>query len=76
MSKNLQRVRGFPDKLFEDCFNFDTVLSQSIEVIKSFCFERVESPILEHTDLFVKTLGEGSDVVNKEMYSFQKGEET
>ncbi len=75
MSKTLQRVRGFPDKLSKDCLHFDAVLSQCVEVIKSFCFERVESPILEHTDLFIKTLGEGSDVVNKEMYSFQKGEE-
>ncbi len=75
MSKTLQRVRGFPDRLPEYCIHFDDILSQSIEVIKSFCFERIESPILENSDLFVKTLGEGSDVVNKEMYSFQKGEE-
>ena len=76
MSKPLQRVRGFPDKLPEDSFQFDQILSNITEVINRFNFERIDFPILEYSNLFVKTLGESSDVVNKEMYSFTQSEES
>lgn len=75
MSKDLQRVRGFPDRLPQDTERFDFILSQAIRTIKLFDFDRVDTPLLESTNLFVRTLGASSDVVNKEMYSFQKGEE-
>jgi len=75
MPDHLRRVRGFPDKLASDCLHFDHVVSQAVPVIKSFCFERIESPILEYTDLFVKTLGKSSDIVHKEMYSFSQNQD-
>ena len=72
----LQRVRGFPDHLPEESFQLDSLLSVIHEVLDRFNFQKVNPPLLEYSDLFSRTLGEGSDIVNKEMYSFQKGEES
>ena len=70
----LQKVRGFPDLMEEDCLKYDFLLSVVIPILKRFNFSRVNPPILEYSELFSRTLGEDSDIVNKEMYSFQKGE--
>ena len=72
----LKRVRGFPDLLPEESYQFDSLLSVISGVLKTFDFQKVDLPILEYSELFSRTLGEGSDIVNKEMYSFQKGEES
>ena len=72
---NIQKVRGFPDQLEEDCFQYDSLLAVIISLLKKFNFSKVSSPILEYSELFNRTLGEESDIVNKEMYSFQKGED-
>ena len=71
----LKKVRGFPDQLEEDCLQYDSLLAVIISLLKKFNFSRVNPPILEYSELFNRTLGEGSDIVNKEMYSFQKGED-
>ena len=72
----LQRVRGFPDHLSEESFQMDSLLHVITEVFRSFDFQKVNPPILEYSELFSRTLGENSDIVNKEMYSFQKGDES
>ena len=71
----LKKARGFPDHLKEDCLKYDSLLSAVIPLLKNFNFSRVSPPILEYSELFSRTLGEESDIVNKEMYSFQKGED-
>ena len=70
-----KKVRGFPDQLEENCLKYDFLLSVSADILKKFNFSRVNPPILEYSELFRRTLGEGSDIVNKEMYSFQKGDD-
>ena len=72
----LNRVRGFPDHLAEESCQFDFLLSSIIKVLKVFDFQRVDPPILEYSELFSRTLGRDSEIVNKEMYSFQQGEES
>ena len=72
----LKRLRGFPDHLPEQSFQLDSLLSVITELFKNFDFQRVDFPLLESSELFSRSLGEGSDIVNKEMYSFQKGEES
>ena len=76
MSNHLKRVRGFPDHLPEEVLKHDAILNKAIEVSQRFNFQKIELPILEHTEVFARTLGLGSDIVNKEMYTFQKGEES
>ena len=73
---HIKKVRGFPDHLEEDCWQYDSLLSVITPLLKRFNFSRVGPPILEQSALFRRTLGEESDIVNKEMYSFQKGEDS
>jgi histidyl-tRNA synthetase len=47
------------------------VWGQAEEVARLFGYQRIETPILGPTDLFARTSGEGSDIVDKEMYSFE-----
>ncbi len=70
----LQRARGFPDHLPEQSLQLDSLLSTAKEVLRRFDIHKVSPPVLEYSELFYRTLGEGSDIVNKEMYSLQKGD--
>lgn len=72
----LKRLRGFPDHLPEESFQLDSLLSLIIELFKKFGFQKVALPLLEQSELFARTLGEGSDIVHKEMYSFSIGGES
>ena len=73
---DLRKPRGFQDFLEGDCLKFDFILDTLKELLNRFDFSRVDPPLLEYEHLFKRTLGLGSDIVSKEMYSFEKGEET
>ena len=76
MPEKLQRARGFPDRLPNETAQFDAILSRCLQVLKSFGFRRADPPVVERAEVFSRTLGESSSIVNKEMYTFQKGEES
>ena len=63
-------VRGTQSLLGEDADRFHAVVAAFDRVRRLFGFGRVEVPILEHTGVFARTIGETTDVVSKEMYSF------
>ncbi len=65
-----QPVRGMQDFLGEQADRFDHVVSRFQDVARRFGFRPVHVPVLEHTHVFARSLGETSDVVAKEMYSF------
>lgn len=64
------RVKGTNDFLDMTLYNF--VLDQIKKHLSVYCFNEIETPILEHTELFKRTLGLHTDVVNKEMFLIQK----
>ncbi len=66
----LQRVRGTQDIFGEDAARFDRVVEAFTRVRKLFGFRQVHMPVFEATPVFARSLGETSDVVGKEMYSF------
>jgi len=70
MSSTPQPVRGTQSLLGEDADRFHAVVAAFDRVRRLFGFGRVEVPILEHTGVFSRTIGETTDVVSKEMYSF------
>ena len=70
MSSTPQPVRGTQSLLGEDADRFHAVVAAFDRVRRLFGFGRVEVPILEHTGVFARTIGETTDVVSKEMYSF------
>jgi histidyl-tRNA synthetase len=63
-------VRGMRDLVGQDAEVFDTVISSLKRVAQSYGYLFVETPILEFTSLFARSLGEDTDVVGKEMFSF------
>jgi histidyl-tRNA synthetase len=72
-----QPVRGTQSLLGEDADRLHAVISAFDRVRRLFGFRRVEVPVLEHTDVFARTIGETTDVVSKEMYTFaDKGGES
>jgi histidyl-tRNA synthetase len=70
MSKQ-QRPRGTQDMIGEAAARFDHVVETFNRVRKLYGFGRVEVPVFESTAVFARSLGETTDVVAKEMYSFE-----
>jgi len=65
-----QPVRGTQSLLGDEADRFHAVVSAFERVRRLFGFKRVEVPVLEPTAVFARSLGETTDVVSKEMYSF------
>jgi histidyl-tRNA synthetase len=63
--------RGTQDHLPPESERLENLADRAASVARSFGFRRVETPAFEHTDLFVRGVGETSDVVTKEMYTFE-----
>ena len=71
MNKNkLSTVRGMHDIYGEDHYKQQKIIDNFIEVVSLFNFTPINTPIMEHSEVFLRTLGNTSDVVMKEMYSF------
>ena len=66
-----QPVRGTQSLLGEEADRFHAVVEAFDRVRKLFGFKRVEVPVIEHTAVFARTIGETTDVVSKEMYTFE-----
>jgi histidyl-tRNA synthetase len=70
MSK-IQKPRGTQDMIGEQAARFDHVIDTFNRVRKLYGFGRIEVPVFESTAVFARSLGETTDVVSKEMYSFE-----
>ena len=66
-----QAVRGTQDILPVDRAYWRYVTEQMHAVAALFGLQQIDPPIFEETSLFVRGVGEGTDIVDKEMYSFQ-----
>ncbi len=66
-----KRVRGTQDIFGEDQRRFAHVLAAFERVRSLYCFGRVDIPVFEDTTVFARSIGETTDVVSKEMYTFQ-----
>ena len=67
----VQPVRGTQSLLGEEADRMATVVAAFDRVRRLYGFRRVEVPTIEHTGVFARTIGETTDVVSKEMYSFE-----
>ncbi|WP_309602145.1 histidine--tRNA ligase [Sphingomonas sp.] len=70
MSSTPQPIRGTQSLLGEDADRFHAVIAAFDRVRRLYGFKRVEVPVIEPTAVFARTMGETTDVVSKEMYSF------
>lgn len=62
--------RGTKDILPEQVSNWVELEKKIREICKLYGYEEIRTPIFEHTELFQRGIGEGTDVVDKEMYTF------
>ncbi len=67
----LQSVRGMNDILLDDMPYWSRLESTARGVLGSYGYGEVRVPLVEHTELFRRSIGEFTDIVEKEMYSFQ-----
>ncbi len=65
-----RRVRGTQDIFGEEQRRFAHVLDTFERVRRLYCFQRVDLPVFEATEVFARSIGETTDVVSKEMYTF------
>jgi histidyl-tRNA synthetase len=68
---SLRPVRGTRDIVGEDALRHRKVIETGREVAARYGYGEISTPIFEFTEVFARTLGETSDVVTKEMYSFE-----
>ncbi len=71
MSKGPQKVRGTQDMIGEEADRFHAVVDAFDRVRRLYAFQHIEVPVFEATEVFARTLGETTDVVSKEMYTFE-----
>lgn len=64
-------VRGMKDLLPADQPIWDSMRDKARELATSYCFERIDTPVLEETALFIRGVGKQTDIVEKELYSFE-----
>ena len=69
--EKLSGVKGMNDILPPDSARWEWLEEKVRNLMGCFAYRNIRTPILEHTQLFVRSIGEVTDIVEKEMYSFE-----
>ena len=72
MAGKLQAPRGTYDVLPEQAGARAALEAKAAELLGAAGYERIETPSFEHTELFARGVGESTDIVQKEMYTFEE----
>ena len=70
-TEKLSAVKGMNDILPGESARWEWLEAQVRDLMGRFAYRNVRTPIVEHTQLFVRGIGEVTDIVEKEMYSFE-----
>ncbi len=68
---NLQPVRGTHDLMFDDIRRHRAIEDAAFEIAGRYGYGEIATPVFEATEVFTRTLGDTSDIVTKEMYTFE-----
>ncbi|MGN0804400.1 MAG: histidine--tRNA ligase [Candidatus Coproplasma sp.] len=63
--------KGTKDVLPQDSYKWQFIENSARDIAKVFSFKEIRTPVFEHTELFLRGVGETTDVVTKEMYTFE-----
>ena len=66
----INALRGMKDLIFDDAQRYTYIIETLSQIARRYGFDYIETPILEETRLFKRSVGESSDIVGKEMYQF------
>ncbi|MGH8701599.1 MAG: histidine--tRNA ligase, partial [Burkholderiales bacterium] len=69
-TKQIQAIRGMNDVLPDEAHRWEFLEDTVRGWLRAYGYRTVRTPILEKTDLFVRSIGEVTDIVEKEMYTF------
>lgn len=64
-------LKGMEDLTDERYYAFQGLFEKAQEIAVYYGFKPIETPILEHEEVFVSAIGEGTDIIDKEMYTFK-----
>ncbi len=67
----IKSIRGMHDALAAQSMLFRTIEMCSIEILRSFGYAEIRLPMLEKTELYARSIGDHTDIVTKEMYTFE-----
>ena len=67
----IKGVKGAPDILPEESGKWQALEAVARDVLDRYGYGEIRTPAFEHTELFVRGIGEGTDIVEKEMYTFE-----
>ncbi len=68
---NIQLPRGTYDLFSEEMRLHNAVKNDVLEIFDNYGYSQIKTPMFEHTNLFLRSVGESSDIVSKEMYTFE-----
>ena len=71
MSGTIQSIRGMNDVLPDDSGAWQMLESVARETFAEYGYREMRLPLLERTELFKRSIGEMTDIVEKEMYTFE-----
>jgi histidyl-tRNA synthetase len=71
MKENFSRLRGFQDIYGDNLYYFELIENTFKKYAKIYGFQEIKVPVLERTELFVRSIGTSTDIVRKEMFTFE-----
>lgn len=69
-NKMPQLLRGFKDILPSEQTYWQMMMSKALKLAQDYGFQKIDTPLLEETSLFLRSVGKETDIVQKEMYAF------
>ena len=73
--KKIQKIRGAHEINPSESQTWSYLTKKITEIFESFSYQEIRLPIIESTSLFQRSVGEGTDIVNKEMFTFNSKSE-
>ena len=70
MAGNIKAIKGTKDTLPSESYKLQYIEQAALDTAKAFGFHEMRTPVFEYTELFDRSVGETTDVVQKEMYTF------
>ena len=71
MAKSIQSIRGMHDVLPDQSYRWQSFESIIRQLMTAYGYREIRMPLVESTDLFCRSIGEVTDIVEKEMYTFE-----
>ena len=70
-TRDIASPKGMRDLMNEEYYNFQGFFEKAQEVAVYYGFKPIETPMLEHEEVFTSSIGEGTDIIDKEMYTLK-----